>query len=102
MRGIEIGVNEKYITETCCQCGVPFALESGFKELKLRDGNIFYCPSGHQQHYLNSPSEQIHQLKETLIQKEKTIAEKNKYIDKIDRSNISLRGTITRMKKKNV
>lgn len=50
------------VTETCYSCGVLFALSEDFRRHRLRDGRNFYCPNGHQQHYIGKTPEQ--QLKE--------------------------------------
>jgi hypothetical protein len=38
-------------TETCCSCGVLFAMGSDLHCQRRRDGKLFYCPNGHEQHY---------------------------------------------------
>lgn len=38
--------------ETCCKCGIPFYMPTYHqKRLLANKGEIFYCPSGHPQHY---------------------------------------------------
>lgn len=39
------------VTETCCACGVLFAMTVDFRTNRLRDREGFYCPNGHTQHY---------------------------------------------------
>lgn len=38
-------------TETCCNCGVTFAMPAQLKYERLTNGGEFYCPNGHGQHY---------------------------------------------------
>lgn len=46
-------------TETCCACGIMFAMPADFQR-KKRDnpGSSFYCPNGHGQHYVGETKEQ--------------------------------------------
>ncbi|MES1926529.1 helix-turn-helix transcriptional regulator [Salinisphaera sp. T31B1] len=41
----------KFVTEQCCNCGMPFAMTADFKRRRLSDRKEFYCPAGHPQHY---------------------------------------------------
>lgn len=38
---------------TCCKvgCGVIYALESGYEDLRREDHAVFYCPNGHGQSF---------------------------------------------------
>lgn len=38
-------------TETCCNCGVLFAMSSDYKAHRRRKQDTFYCPNGHGQSY---------------------------------------------------
>lgn len=38
-------------TETCCSCGMLFAVPSDFQARRKDDHKSFYCPSGHCQSY---------------------------------------------------
>ena len=51
---------------TCCSCGTSFAMDETLKELRLKDGNSFYCPNGHSQKYTNSQSDQLKEAREEL------------------------------------
>lgn len=39
-------------TETCCACHMVFAMTSDFERARREDRKTFYCPAGHQQHYI--------------------------------------------------
>lgn len=45
-------VNNWLSTETCCNCGMLFAMPKKIQERLRNDGKTFYCPAGHQQHYV--------------------------------------------------
>jgi hypothetical protein len=37
--------------ETCCNCGIQFAMPADFQARRRDDHEWFYCPRGHKQHY---------------------------------------------------
>jgi len=37
--------------ENCCKCGVAFAMPADMQRRLRNNGQWFYCPSGHSQHY---------------------------------------------------
>ena len=46
---------QKLVVETCYRCSVPFAMPAELKERLLANrGESFWCPNGHQQHYLGT------------------------------------------------
>jgi hypothetical protein len=46
------------VSEVCFKCGIQFAMPEDFKRALLRDKSNFYCPNGHEQHYLGETAEQ--------------------------------------------
>lgn len=55
VRGSTIEVAQELVAETCCNCGVTFAMTRELHQ-RCRDnpgprGRSFYCPNGHGQHY---------------------------------------------------
>lgn len=52
-------------TETCCECGVPFAMPDYMRSRRLQDGKYFFCPNGHSQHYTKS---EVQRLQEKLAE----------------------------------
>lgn len=54
LRGKTIQVDVDLVTETCCNCGVLFAMPSDLQARLLQEAEkgSFYCPNGHSQHYL--------------------------------------------------
>lgn len=47
----EILLTSKYAIETCCNCGMHFAVPVDFQNRRKEDHKTFYCPSGHGQAY---------------------------------------------------
>lgn len=46
-----------FVTETCCNCHIQFAMTNAFKAARLSDRKEFYCPAGHGQHYTGESEE---------------------------------------------
>jgi DNA-binding XRE family transcriptional regulator len=59
----------EFITEHCCSCGIPFAMTADFSRRRRKDGKLFCCPNGHQQHYTGKSEEQ--KLRERLERTER-------------------------------
>lgn len=68
-----IDITTQLATETCCNCGMLFAMPSEVQRKRREDGGYFHCPSGHSQHYTKS---EVQKLKEQLdaAQKEASAA----------------------------
>jgi hypothetical protein len=55
---------ETLANETCCSCGIAFAVPVDFQRRRLADHEWFYCPSGHKQHY--EGKSEVDRLKDQL------------------------------------
>lgn len=44
---------------TCYLCGVLFGMEAGYDDRRIQDHRTFYCPNGHDQHYIGKTAVQI-------------------------------------------
>jgi len=59
------------ITEVCCNCGVAFAMPLDMQERRKKDHQDFFCPVGHQQHYLEEhETEKLKKQVENLTKRE--------------------------------
>ena len=68
-------VQVTYITETCCSCGVEFAMTQSFFAERQSDKDSFYCPNGHSQSYTGeSYRKQIARLEAEKIALQSRIA----------------------------
>lgn len=56
--------------EECCNCGMQFGLTTDYQKRRRRDGESFYCPSGHPQSYTES---EIDKLKKQVRQKNEAL-----------------------------
>jgi DNA repair exonuclease SbcCD ATPase subunit len=59
-RTLTIAQAIEFRTETCCNCGVLFAMTEDFYKARQREkeAGSFYCPNGHAQHYVGKSDEQ--------------------------------------------
>lgn len=73
---------EQIVKETCCNCGIVFGMSESFKELKLKNGESFYCPNGHGQHYTNKETKE-----EKLIAEVKRLKESRDFYENENRKN---------------
>lgn len=51
---IEFNATEKMATDTCCSCGIMFAMPEHFQRKRREDQKTFYCPNGHSLSYTES------------------------------------------------
>ena len=47
-------LQQTFALETCCNCGVAFAVPADFQVKRRSDRRSFYCPNGHSQSYTHS------------------------------------------------
>lgn len=64
--------NVWFETETCCKCGMAFAMPIDFQARRRDDKDTFYCPAGHGQHYTGKTEEQ--KLRDALAQRDAALA----------------------------
>jgi len=50
--------SEKVVAVQCCVCGIVFAMTGGLNDLRKSDGKQFFCPNGHDQHYVGAKEEE--------------------------------------------
>jgi hypothetical protein len=107
MRGATIQVTADLITETCCRsdCGILFAVPADWQARKRRDHTNFYCPNGHDQHYVGKTEEE--KLKEELKRTRENLEWHRERGDRLAddnmtlaRSRTALRGVVTKLRRK--
>ena len=73
--GACLAFNVMLSSETCCNCGIEFAMPASFQQKKRENGGSFYCPNGHGQHYSET---EVDRLKKQLdAEQRKTAFERN-------------------------
>jgi NMD protein affecting ribosome stability and mRNA decay len=63
-----ITYESELVVETCCNCGVPFAIHRPQYDQLQESGKTFYCPAGHPQHYTRNQrlADELEKLKREL------------------------------------
>lgn len=91
--------------ETCCRCGMQFAVTSEFRQRRRDDHGDFYCPSGHGQHYTGKSDaqkerERADRLSAALDRAERRAAnaEENTRIERV--SHAATKGQLTKTRKR--
>lgn len=53
MRGQVVRINQpvELTVEECCACGLLFGMTTEYRDRRLDDHKLFYCPNGHSQGY---------------------------------------------------
>ncbi len=49
---------EVFVVEHCYKCGIAWAVTQDFQNRRLKDHDLFYCPSGHGQYYCGKSEEE--------------------------------------------
>lgn len=96
-------VQTAMVTQTCCNCGILFAVTQDFDNARLKDHQTFCCPSGHWQSYRGETEEA--KLKKKLLEeaKQREFLEKQnrdlRYdVEFANRQVSAKKGQITRLK----
>lgn len=67
-------VHTELVTETCCQCGMLYAMTREFykdRQERRRGDCTFYCPRGHPQYYTGeSEAQKLRRERDRLLQNE--------------------------------
>lgn len=95
MRGDTYTSTTKLVEESCCNCGVRFAMEKAFRDECLHEkaGKVFYCPAGHRQWYVGETDAQRAEKYRLRM-----LAERDQR-EATERQLVATRGVVTRQKK---
>lgn len=52
------------VTLDCCNCGVTFAFPQTLRDRLKANGEFFYCPLGHSQHFTRTEAQRLRELLE--------------------------------------
>jgi hypothetical protein len=100
--------SQTFEVETCCSCGVQFAMTSEFQAERLKNrgaNNPFYCPNGHKQHYTGKSEadklrEQNAQLQTRIEMRDKWLREERERKESAERRASAARGQVTKIRKR--
>lgn len=93
-----------FLVDTCCNCGVHYAVTREFEKARREDKQTFYCPNGHPMVYSKSEADT---LREKLAE-EKRNAEfwraaerrQEERVEQERRSKAAIKGQLTKAKKR--
>lgn len=90
--------------QECCNCGVAFGMPEALDEKRQDDGEWFWCPNGHRQHY-SKPRIQV--LKDKLAASERAterqrlrVIQADEQREATERSLRSTKGHLTRARRR--
>lgn len=91
---------EGYFLQTCITkgCGISWYHPTGFDQQRRKDHILFYCPNGHGQYYSEENEED--KLKKKVIELERKLSSAEWNLFYCENSRRSLKGEITKLKKK--
>lgn len=105
MRGIVISASSELVTETCCNCGILFAMTVDFQTRRKRDRGSFYYPAGHGQHYNAEPEEarlkrELDRAKQNNAYLEDVARGQRERAELAERQASARKGQVTKLKKR--
>ncbi len=56
--GAQVNASVTLYSQSCCNCGIEFAVPTDFDANRRKDHKTFYCPSGHGQSYHGKTEEE--------------------------------------------
>lgn len=99
--GFAVEIATTFETETCCNCGIAFAMTTEFVTQRRRDHGWFYCPAGHQQHYVGESEEQrlrreLEESRQATARARERVAEERALRDRAERRRAAAKGQLTK------
>lgn len=83
---------------TCSVCGITSGLPAAYADTRRDDHATFHCPNGHKQHFVGKS--QVERLREHLNEAYEHASSIADQRDAAQRSNVALRGVITRQQRR--
>ncbi len=59
MASVALQVSVNLVAESCCTCGINFAMPDWLQAAARQDGRLFYCPSGHNMVYRDNENARL-------------------------------------------
>ncbi|VXB82575.1 hypothetical protein [Aeromicrobium sp. 9AM] len=100
----DISINLALRVDHCITCGVVFGVGDDFRARRKEDHRNYYCPNGHQQHYIKGSS-QAEKLQAELERTRTREKNQREYAErererrlKAERERAAARGQVTKIK----
>jgi DNA repair exonuclease SbcCD ATPase subunit len=89
----------RLVTEECYSCGVLFAMPQTLREKLLADhSRNFYCPNGHDQHYIGKTDAQLAQERAERL--ERQLANRDEDLRAERAAHRATKGNVTKLRKR--
>ncbi len=101
-----MAVATKYITtelipQECCYCGIVFGMPDSLRDQRLTHGGTWYCPLGHQQHYMaKTHKQELEEVRNDLARQRRVTAHARSERDVEERSHSATKGHLTRTRRR--
>lgn len=92
-----LSYTESIVVEHCCACGISFGIPKNLQAQLRQNHEWFYCPMGHQQHYVGKTEEE--KLRERLVSEENARVRVQAQLDQERASHSATKGQLTKAKK---
>jgi hypothetical protein len=56
---VELAISTLFRLEKCCVCGTAFYMDETLYFNRKKDGQLFWCPNGHEQHYTETDTTRL-------------------------------------------
>ena len=87
----------KLVKETCCNCGVTFALPKRLYDACYKNAGTFYCPNGHALGWDETEADRQRRRAESAEQR---IAQRDDEIRDLERAVSAQKGNVTKLKRR--
>lgn len=84
MEGLAFQLQHQFETIYCYKCSIGFAVPASVRSRWQENGETFYCPNGHSQHYTESDIQKL-QKQLAAVQRQKDWAEQNARSERLAR-----------------
>lgn len=100
-RAVTITAAIELVTETCCACGVLFAMAKDYRQKRLDDHDQFYCPNGHSQSYVGETQrERADRLEREAEAERRASRWWREQTEQTERRLSATRGVVTKLRKR--
>lgn len=101
--GQTISTTATFYVDTCCNCGMQFAMPTEFNTVRRNDHKTFYCPSGHPQSYQSESQEELlrrerDRLAQRIAQRDDEIKRQRELREATGRQLSAAKGRITKIR----
>lgn len=95
---------DNFVSVRCWKCDIVYGMPETFQASRQRDGEGFFCPSGHEAAYKETEADKLRRerdkLTQRLAQKDDEIARQRNMRATAERQAAAARGQITKIKKR--